>query len=121
MGEDVKVVEYSIGYKSMSLKLQQDLEILYDCMTLIVHISELNKGFRVKRFGKATRKGTNVRYSAIKTHEELLGYVKMLVTKFKEVVEKWESRELNENEAKFLETMRNISDRMVELEEGIKG
>ncbi len=69
--ENISVRGYSMEYPTMNLELLKTDEKSFDMCLIVVHLEEARKGFKVKKIGKTTRKGTKVTYAAIESKEDL--------------------------------------------------
>lgn len=76
--DGLSVVEYQIEYPTLNLKAQKDDEKMFDYGMLYCYTKECEKGFKVKKVGKTTRKGTKFTYTAIKDKDDFEEYKKML-------------------------------------------
>ena len=57
-------------YEGLNLDCFKNDEIRYKLGVNSIAINEFNRGFKIKRLGKATKKGTGISFEAIKTKEE---------------------------------------------------
>ncbi|ALS16904.1 hypothetical protein ACQPUL_01025 [Clostridium butyricum] len=89
--DGVQVMGFQKEYPSVNLKMQKETPKFYDYAILNLHAFETEHGFKVKKIGKTTRKGTKVTYEAFKSQEDSEEYRKFLINKVKEFNEKWRS------------------------------
>lgn len=76
----VKVFQYQIEYPYLNLNQQKEDERKFDYGMLYCYIKESEKGFKVKKVGKTTKKGTKFTYEKIKDNEDFEEY-KALINK----------------------------------------
>lgn len=69
--DGVCVLEYAIEYPTLNLKAKKDDEKVFDYGFLYCYSKECEKGFKVKKVGKTTKKGTKFTYTAIKDEHDL--------------------------------------------------
>lgn len=86
--EGIQVMGFQKEYSTVNLKMQKEDERIYDYSILILYTLETERGFKVKKMGKTTRKGTKVTYEVIKSEGEALDYKKLLEQKVKEFNDK---------------------------------
>lgn len=72
--EDINVQGYGMEYPPMNLKLFKTDKKTYDMCVITAHIEGINNGFKVKKIGKATKKGTRITFTTIKSKEDLKQY-----------------------------------------------
>lgn len=72
--EGISVQGYGMEYPPMNLELFNTNRKSYDMFVLVAHIEEAKKGFKIKKIGKATKKGTKITYTAIESEEDLKQY-----------------------------------------------
>lgn len=85
----IQVMGFQKTYTAVDLKMQQENEKVYEYSILLLYTFETERGFKVKKVGKTTRKGTKVTYEVIKSEGEALEYKKLLEQKVKEFNDKW--------------------------------
>lgn len=85
----VVCLEYSKSFKSVNLKLKKEDEKGYDYSMLVLYTLETDKGFKVKKIGKTTKKGTKVTYEHFKSDNDVSDYLDLLKVKKEEFSEKW--------------------------------
>lgn len=68
--EGMSVIGYKKSWGVMDLDLYKNDIDLYNKYLAFAEIQEFNKGFKVKRINKATRKGTTITFEAIKSEDE---------------------------------------------------
>lgn len=64
--------------------MQKETPRFYEYTILNLYAFETENGFKVKKIGKTTRKGTKVTYKAFKSKEDAEEYRKLLMNKVKE-------------------------------------
>jgi len=87
--EGIKVMGFQKEYPTVNLKMQKEDEKGYEYSILILYTLETERGFKVKKIGKANKKGTKVTYEVIKNEKDALEYKSFLEKKVKEFNEKW--------------------------------
>lgn len=65
-------------YPAINLHLKKSDEKGYDYTILLIYLSEIDKGFKVKRINKTSKKGTTVSYKLIKDAEDLQHYKNLI-------------------------------------------
>ncbi len=70
MGNFGQVIGFKMTYEGLNLDCFKNDEIRYKLGVNSIAINEFNRGFKIKRLGKATKKGTGISFEAIKTKEE---------------------------------------------------
>jgi len=90
--EGIQVMGFQKEYPTVNLKMQKEDEKGYEYSILILYTLETERGFKVKKIGKTTRKGTKVTYEVIKSKDEALDYKKLLEQKVKEFNNKWDTK-----------------------------
>ncbi|KZL94344.1 hypothetical protein [Clostridium magnum] len=78
--DGIEVVQYQIEYPTLNLKEQKENEKAFDYGMLYCYTKECEKGFKVKKVGKITRKGTKFTYEVIKDKVDFEQY-KVLLNK----------------------------------------
>ena len=86
----VKCIEYNKQFHKMDLKLFQDDRRTYELVKINLMLRELqDKYFFATRWNKPTRKGTNVKFTAVETKEQyqeakqkIIDYVKQINAEF---------------------------------------
>lgn len=73
--EGISVQGYQMECPPMNLELLRTDKKRFDMFLIVAHIEEAKKGFKVKKVGKTTKKGTKITYSAIENEEDLKQYV----------------------------------------------
>ena len=68
----MKLDGYKMSYPKLNKKLRDKNENTYNVLLYVMIAKEINKGFYPKRIGKATDKGTGIRFEKIKTTKEVL-------------------------------------------------
>lgn len=76
--DGVCVLEYAIEYPTLNLKAKKDSEKTFDYGFLYCYSKECEKGFKVKKVGKTTKKGTKFTYTSIKDQKDFKEYEKTL-------------------------------------------
>lgn len=76
--DGVYVLEYAIEYPTLNLKAKEDDEKTFDYGMLYCYSKECGEGFKVKKVGKTTKKGTKFTYTAIKDRYDFEEYKKVL-------------------------------------------
>ncbi|MEX0085130.1 hypothetical protein AB2T90_22145 [Clostridium butyricum] len=89
--DGVQVMEFQKEYSDIDLMMQKEVPKFYDYLILNLYAFETAHGFKVKKIGKTTRKGTKVTYEAFRSQEDLEEYKKFIINKVKEFNEKWRS------------------------------
>lgn len=89
--EGVQVMSFQKEYPNVNLKMQKETPRFYEYAILNIYAFETEHGFKVKKIGKTTRKGTKVTYEAFKSQEDAEEYRKLLINKVKEFNEKWKT------------------------------
>lgn len=89
--EGVQVMGFQKEYPKVNLKMQKETPHFYEYAILNLYAFETESGFKVKKIGKTTRKGTKVTYEAFKSKEDAEEYRKLLIDKVKEFNDKWKS------------------------------
>lgn len=89
---EIAVVGYSKQFPTVNLKMQNDDPIGYDYSILILYSLETDKGFKVKKIGKTTGKGTKVTYETIKDKEDAIKYKEILESKVKDFNKKYKRK-----------------------------
>lgn len=87
--EGIQVMGFQKTYPTVDLKMQQENEKVYKYSILLLYTFETERGFKVKKIGKATTKGTKVTYEVIKNEKDALEYKSFLEQKVKEFNDKW--------------------------------
>lgn len=90
----IQVMSYGKEFPSVNLKMQKDDPMGYEYSLLILYSLETDKGFKVKKIGKTTVKGTKVTYEPIKDKEAAIKYKELLESKVKDFNNKYK-RKLN--------------------------
>lgn len=85
----IQVMGFQKEYPIVNLKVQKEDEKGYEYSILILYTLETERGFKVKKIGKTTGKGTKVTYEVIKNEKDALEYKSFLEGKVKEFNEKW--------------------------------
>lgn len=88
----IQVMEFQKEYTTVNLEMQKEDQREYEYAILILYTLETDKGFKVKKIGKTTRKGTKVTYEAFKSETDSLDYKKLLEQKVKEFNDKWNAK-----------------------------
>ena len=68
----MELAGYKMSYPKLNKKLRDKNENTYNVLLYVMIAKEINKGFYPKRIGKATDKGTGIRFEKIKTTKEVL-------------------------------------------------
>lgn len=71
---DFSVVGYVAEFPYINLELKNNEPKRYEIALLVCHIEELKKGMKVSKIYKTTKKGTSIKYEAIKNKTEALEY-----------------------------------------------
>lgn len=66
----ISVTGYEKSWPVLSLSLFKNEPDKYKAMLGYVEIQEFNRGFKVKKVRKATKKGTSITFEAITTQED---------------------------------------------------
>lgn len=90
--DGIQVIEFQKTYPVVNLEMQKENGKKYDYSILLLYTLETEKGFKVKRIGKTTRKGTKVTYTSFKSEGDALDYKKLLEQKVKDFNDKWSSK-----------------------------
>lgn len=85
----ISVQGYQMEYPPMNLEMLRTNERSFNMSLLVAHIEEAKKGFKVKRIGKTTKKGTKITYTAIENEEDLKKYGNKLRDLVKQFNEKY--------------------------------
>lgn len=83
----VSVLEYQKNYSALDIRMMEECKALYDFSVIYIHVCELELGFKVKRIGRTTSKGTRVTYEALKDESDFNKYkkkIKEMQLKYKE-------------------------------------
>lgn len=88
MLEGCSVLGFSKTYKQLDLKMAKEEPIKYEALLLGLQANELRRGFKVKRIGKATKKGTSVKYEAVNSKEDIEAAIKAIQDKDHELCER---------------------------------
>lgn len=84
---EVRVLEFRKDYSNLNIEMMEECKALYDFSILYIHVCELEFGFKVKRIGRTTSKGTRVTYEALKDESDFNKYekkIKEMQLKYKE-------------------------------------
>lgn len=65
------VMEFQKEFPTVNLDMMKNNEKEYDYAMLILFTLEAERGFKAKRVGKTTKKGTKVTYTAFKNKEDV--------------------------------------------------
>lgn len=84
--ESISVTGYKKSFSSMNLELYNDKRELYDACLGYAEIMEFNQGFKVKKVGKATKKGTSITFQAIESPEEYNKIRADIVERYKHIL-----------------------------------
>ncbi|WP_084108655.1 hypothetical protein [Clostridium cavendishii] len=76
--EEVELLEYQIEYPTLNLVIKKDNKRMFDYGMLYCYTKECEKGFKVKKVNKTTKKGTKFTYTAIKNKQDFEEYKKMV-------------------------------------------
>ena len=68
----MKLDEYKMSYPKLNKKLKEKNENTYNVLLYVMVVQEIKKGFYPKRIGKATEKGTGIRFKRIESTKEVL-------------------------------------------------
>lgn len=82
--------EFTKTFKGINIELGKSDNKGFDYSLLLIYLNELDKGFKVKRINKTTKKGTTVIYESIKDSAELEEYRKLLYVKLGDFNNKWD-------------------------------
>lgn len=74
MGRDYEVIGYTADFPYINLELKKKDIKSYEGALLVCHIEEIKKGMKVSKIYKTTKKGTSIKYIAIKSEEDGLKY-----------------------------------------------
>lgn len=82
--EGMSITGFQKSWSIMNLDVYKNDNELYNKYLAFAEIQEFNKGFKIKRVGKSTRKGTTITFEAIKTEEEYKTLKADIVVRHKE-------------------------------------
>ena len=68
----MELAGYKMSYPKLNKKLRDKNENTYNVLLYVMIAKEINKGFYPKRIGKATEKGTGIRFKRIESTKEVL-------------------------------------------------
>lgn len=74
MDSNISVFEYQINYPNLNLETLKKCKPLFNYGMLHVYIKECKNGFKVKKVGKTSKKGTKITYKPIKDETDFKEY-----------------------------------------------
>lgn len=89
MIDGITVQGFQMEYPVVSLELKDSNEKLYDYYVLNLYTLECERGFKVKKIYKTTRKGTKVMFEAFKSEDDVKEYGEFLKEKMEIYNKKW--------------------------------
>lgn len=72
---DFSVIGFTNTYPNINLEAKENKRQEYDKAILFVYINECKSGFKVKKIYETNRKGTKVKYEAIKDKNDFADYM----------------------------------------------
>lgn len=72
---DITVKEFSVEYPLLDLVFKEKNIQEYDLLILGIYTGKCKEGFKVKKIYKTNKKGTKVRYDAIKDKSDFTDYI----------------------------------------------
>ncbi len=87
MGKFGEVIGFKMTYPRLNLELFKKDEVHYNLGVNSIAINEFNRGFKIKRLGKATKKGTGITFESIKTEEEAIKLKEELIAEQKRLLD----------------------------------
>lgn len=87
MDTSMSVVGFKMTYSVLDSELYKKDDARYKLGLIIIAANEFNNGFKIKRIGKATKKGTSITFELIKNKNEALRIREQLVEEQKRLLE----------------------------------
>lgn len=78
MSNDIEVLEYQIQYPTLNLNLKKEDKMMFDFGIIYAHSNQCDKGFKVKKIFKTSKKGTKFTYESIKSNEDFEEYKSLI-------------------------------------------
>lgn len=92
--DDYEVLEFSIVYKGLDLKILKNNPDKYYLGILIMLLSEFRKGYKFKKIGEATKNGTSIKYVPITNVGDVEVYNKKLIDMFNDCKSKFHTKKV---------------------------
>lgn len=89
--KNITVTEMKMNFPSINLELKNNDFRKYELVVLMLDIIELERGFKVKRINKTTKKGTSVIFESFDSEVKVKKYIDNFKIKLEEYNKKYDT------------------------------